>query len=160
MTPHLSVQTAKPELEAFLFAAIGEEGNGMTLSVLSGLSRLDIDPWEEAVRLSQLPKKGAIEALGQCIARLPRGAWQVADVAGIASRLVDLLPKHDPIGAPQSAAEPPTDSRFPFPPKLTLWLLAAGLALALLFGIPARVERLLIGADSMTAPLYSPSTRP
>jgi hypothetical protein len=46
VTPHLSVQTAKPGLEAFLFAAIGEEGNGMALSVLSGVSRLNIEPRE------------------------------------------------------------------------------------------------------------------
>ena len=158
MTPHLSVQLAKPELETFLFATIGEEGNGMTLSVLSGLSRLDIDPWEEAVRLSLLPKKGAIEALGHCIARLPRGAWQVSDVAGIASRLVELLPKPDTVRPVQSAAEPRAGRRLSA--NSALWLIAAGLAVALLFGIPGRVERLLIGDNSITAPIYAPSTRP
>jgi len=159
MTPHLSVQTAKPELEAFLFAAIGEEHNGMALSVLSGLSRLDIDPWEEAVRLSQLPKPGAIESLGRCIARLPRGAWQVADIAGIAGRLVEMLPRHDPESTSRPVSEPPrAGSRFPA--KLTLWLVAAGLAAALLFGMPGRVERLLIGDPGIIAPVHTPSARP
>jgi hypothetical protein len=36
----------------FLFTVICEEPNGTQLSVLSALTRVDIDPWEEAARLS------------------------------------------------------------------------------------------------------------
>jgi hypothetical protein len=32
----------------FLFAPICEEANGMQLSVLSALARMDVDPWEES----------------------------------------------------------------------------------------------------------------
>jgi hypothetical protein len=39
-----------PEFENFLFAPIGEDSNGMVLSVLSALARLDIDPWQEAAK--------------------------------------------------------------------------------------------------------------
>jgi hypothetical protein len=35
----------------FLFAPIGEQANGMQLSVLSALARMNVDPWEEAARL-------------------------------------------------------------------------------------------------------------
>jgi hypothetical protein len=45
------------EFNDFLFAPIGEEGNEMLLSVLSALARLGVDPWQEAARLSQLPKE-------------------------------------------------------------------------------------------------------
>jgi hypothetical protein len=155
MTPHLSVQTANPVFETFLFAAIGEEANGMMLSVLSGLSRLNLDPWEEAARLSQLPKRGAAESLGRCIARLPRGAWQVSDVASIAVRLVELLPRHQP-GGTQPVSEPRPVIRS----KPVLWLIAAILAAVLMFGLPARVERLLSGDSGTNAPVHAPSTRP
>ena len=39
-----TVLSAKSEFDAFLFAHIGEEKNGMLLSVLSALARLDLDP--------------------------------------------------------------------------------------------------------------------
>jgi hypothetical protein len=32
------------DLNGFLFAAVGNEANGMTLSVLSALARLEMDP--------------------------------------------------------------------------------------------------------------------
>jgi hypothetical protein len=40
----------------FPFASIGKEGNGMSLSVVSALARFEMDPWQEAARLSDLPK--------------------------------------------------------------------------------------------------------
>ena len=49
------------EYNEFLFATIGEEKNETPLSVLSALTRLDVDPWREAARLSQLPKEEAIK---------------------------------------------------------------------------------------------------
>lgn len=157
MTPHLSIQTAKPEFEPFLFAPIGEEPNGMTVSVLSGLSRLDLDPWEEAARLSQLSKERAIAALSLCIGRLPLGTWQLSDTTSIASHLVELLPRHDPevradVRTPRVAEKNNAGS-------LALWLIAAGIAASLLLGVPARVERLL-GGDGVVAPVHMPTSPP
>jgi hypothetical protein len=43
-----------PEFDSFLFAAVGEERDGIPLSVLSALSRLGLDPRDEAARLSHL----------------------------------------------------------------------------------------------------------
>jgi hypothetical protein len=157
MTPHLSIQMAEPAYDAFLFAAIGEEGNGMTLSVLSGLSRLDIDPWDEAARLSLLPKDRAIAALGRRIACLPSGNWQPSDLTGIASRLVELLPRHDALVPADSPVPPSADKKRPG--SLTLWLIAAALAAFLLLGMPTRVERLLSG-DGVVAPVLMPSSEP
>lgn len=42
-----------PELDSFLFASVGEEVNGVPLSVLSALTRLGFDPRDEAARLSE-----------------------------------------------------------------------------------------------------------
>lgn len=160
MTPHLSVTKTKPNFEAFLLAPIGDERNGMVLSVLSGLSRLNLDPWDEAERLSHLPRAQAVEALGHRIDQLPRGAWHASDAAAIAGRLVDLLPRHD------SAAGAASDKRPPAPNAAKgrdsarlLWLIAAGIAASLLLGLPARVERLIVG-DKITAPLIAPQSLP
>ena len=40
------------EYNAFLFAAVGEEKVGLPLTVLTALTRLGFDPWQEAARLS------------------------------------------------------------------------------------------------------------
>ena len=76
----------------FLFATIGEERTGMPLSVLSALTRLGLDPWLEAARLSDLPKNFAIATLSDLIARLPVGRWELSETRGIAVRLIQFLP--------------------------------------------------------------------
>ena len=94
MALRTAFNTLSPEYDAFLFAPIGEEGNGMSLSVISAFTRLNIDPWGEAARLSDLSKEKAIEALAPIIARLPVGRWTSVDIPAIARRLVDVLPRH------------------------------------------------------------------
>jgi hypothetical protein len=63
-----------PELDPFLFASVGEEVDGIPLSVLSALSRLGLDPRGEAARLSDLAGEAAADQLAWTIARLPAGA--------------------------------------------------------------------------------------
>jgi hypothetical protein len=92
------------EFNDFLYAPIGDEGNGMTLSVISALTRLDIDPWREAARLSALSKEMAAQALAPIIARLPGGLWPAAESRVIATRLVAFLPLHDKAAAPNPIA--------------------------------------------------------
>jgi hypothetical protein len=80
------------DLNDFLFASVGDQQNGMPLNVVSALTRLDIDPWEEAARLAALPKAVAAEALEPMIARLPIFRRQQSDNLVISWRLVELLP--------------------------------------------------------------------
>src|ERR1700692_127825 len=61
------------EFDNFLFAPIGEDRNGMLLSVLSALARLDVDPWQEAGVLAQLPGETAAQRLASWSATLPAG---------------------------------------------------------------------------------------
>ena len=82
------------DLNDFLFAAVGEEQNGMPLNVVSGLTRLGLDPWEVAGRLAALPKAMAAEKLAPIIARLPLGRPQPSDNLDISRLLVELLPEH------------------------------------------------------------------
>ena len=84
------------EFNGFLFAPIGEEESGIELTVFSALTRLAIDPWGEAARLSGMPREIAASALASMIARLPSGRWEPSDVPLIAARLVQLLPERGP----------------------------------------------------------------
>ena len=76
----------------FLFAAVGEEKVGLPLTVLTALTRLGLDPWQEAARLSDLPRETAARALAATIAMLPEGDWKAAESEAIAARLVNWLP--------------------------------------------------------------------
>ena len=91
MTP--SSAFGRPELNAFLFASVGEDKNGIELTVLSALLRLGFDPWQEAARLSELPREAAARTLAAAFALLPEGDWQVPQMASLATRLVDYLPR-------------------------------------------------------------------
>ena len=82
------------EFNDFLFALVGQEKNGMQLTVLSALARLGFDPWREAARLSELTKEAATSALAAVISELPEGDWKGLNSRSIAVRLVDRLPKH------------------------------------------------------------------
>ena len=83
-------------LNQFLFAPVGKEANGMTLSVVSVFARLGNDPWQEAGRLAGLPKPEAIESLARIIASMPTSVWPLQAAMTIATRLIALLPTQQP----------------------------------------------------------------
>jgi hypothetical protein len=80
------------EFNAFLFESIGEESNGMLLSVLSALARMDVDPWQEASHLARLPRNTATKRLASMIAAIPSRLSAPSDHEAIAGRLIALLP--------------------------------------------------------------------
>jgi hypothetical protein len=82
----------KSDLNGFLFADVGVEASGNSLSVLSALARMGMDPWQEGGRLAKLPQLAAIDALARLIAVMPSSPWSLPDATAIASRLVALLP--------------------------------------------------------------------
>jgi hypothetical protein len=82
------------EFDDFLFAPIAEESNGMMLSVISALARLDLDPWQEANNLAGLPGETATKRLASLLmAALPDGPSARRDPETIAARLTALLPR-------------------------------------------------------------------
>jgi hypothetical protein len=85
------------EFNDFLFAPIGEDRNGMLVSVLSGLARSDVDPWQEAARLAELPGETATQRLASLIGALPDRVASHPESRTIAARLVALLPR--PLGS-------------------------------------------------------------
>src|ERR1700730_8405220 len=88
------------DLNHYRLAAVGQEPNGMPLNVVSGLTRLGLDPWEEAGRLAALPKALAAEKLAPIIARLPVDRPEPSDNLAISRLLVELLPEHDRAASP------------------------------------------------------------
>lgn len=79
-------------VDAFLYADIGAELNGSTLTILSMMARLGRDPWAEATRWATLPQAGAIESLAESIDQMPLVPSVLADTRAIAAQLVQLLP--------------------------------------------------------------------
>jgi hypothetical protein len=109
----------------FLFAPICEEANGMQLSVLSALARMDVDPWEEATRLAAMPKAIAERALVSILDRVLGTHRNPSETEVIATRLVQLLPQpgEGVTMAPSQTARVGAQQ--------TYWLLWLGFALAI-----------------------------
>jgi hypothetical protein len=152
MTPAASVSFFRSEFNEFLYAPIGSETNGMTLSVLSAFARLNVDPWEEAAQLSELPRETAAQRLATLIARLPSGPWAArGDYQTIADRLIELLPCRS------SDVSSTGDIRAPSRINLSAVpiMIAVALGLAALF-IAAGLSR----TDHEEAPAYSAASPP
>lgn len=79
-------------LGAFLFAEVGTETTGSTLTVLSVLARLGEDPWAQAARWGRLPKADIIDRLANCIRQMPLPPQALRDASETAARLILLLP--------------------------------------------------------------------
>jgi hypothetical protein len=108
------------DLNDFLFALVGEEQNGMPLNVVSALTRLGVDPWEEGARLAALPKIGAVEALTPMIARLSVGRSHPSDDLVVSRRLVELLPARGRAASPGPQHTTAKNTRY--------WCVVLGLA--------------------------------
>ena len=91
----------RPDLDLFLFAVVREERNGISLSTISALTQLGLDPWDEAGRLAGLAKRDAVEQLTGLLLRLPGPSRPLAEeVRQIAVMLIDLLPRANWIAEP------------------------------------------------------------
>lgn len=115
--------------DGFLFAPICEDTNGMRLSVLSALARMNVDPWEEATRLAAMPKASAQRALVAMLDLVGDISGKLPDVATIAARLVELLPQRED-GA-TAAATDLAASGAQRTQRMSYWLLWLGLAIAM-----------------------------
>lgn len=92
MTLRTGYGPAHPEFEAFLMAEIGDDPNGLPLTVLSALARQDRDPESEALRLRGLSREAAIAGMADLIKALPAGSWSDLDAREIAAGLLAHLP--------------------------------------------------------------------
>ena len=145
------------EFDDFLLAPIADDNNGMQLSVLSALARLDVDPWDEAAALALLSADAATRKLTALIAALPAGPSARPDAATIAARLIPLLPRRVGADVPSRPTLPgvSTVTRSPILTYLILyavfmlfmlvyqWLVASPQAPAQLNGVPAPPARIV-----------------
>lgn len=87
-----------PAFENFLSAEVGEDPKGMSVTVLSMLARLDVDPWEEASDLTKMKVAAAQQRLEALIARFHDVPIGIVDRGKIAKNLLTFLP-----GQPKTA---------------------------------------------------------
>ena len=117
----------------FLFAPIGEEKTG-TLTVLSALTRLGLDPWQEAARLADMPRPAAIRSFAITISDLPQGNWTASDTTTMATRLLGWLPAGSAPPVPTLKGAPLHGSRRRFEPAP--WMVVAlGALLVVLYAV-------------------------
>jgi len=132
MTLRPEYRLGHSEYNGFLFAAVGEDKTGQSLTMLSALSRLGIDPWQEAARLSDLPREVAARAIAATIARLPEGGWKASDIEAIGDRLVEHLPPHSvPPVPPTAVGQARNEAKEP-KSKVSAWLVWTALFVAAL----------------------------
>ena len=129
----------RTDLNAFLYAAIADDADGMPLTLLSALARSGVDPWAEAADLARLPTASATQKLTEFLGRLPNGPAPGAQTAGVVSRLVALLhtapaavrawPAPAPKPAPAPAPAPSTESATPRKVSRAIYYLLAVIVL-------------------------------
>jgi|AntRauTorcE11898_2_1112593.scaffolds.fasta_scaffold14212_2 hypothetical protein len=115
-----------PRYQRFLSAPVGEDRRGGSVTVLSMLARLGVDPWGEASDLANLPEGAARQRLEALMSRFHDVSTPVPDQSRIVSVLVALLPGQ------ASTAKPASDGAsagLVFPPQGSpfRWIIAAAL---------------------------------
>ena len=83
-----------PQFDRFLYAQLCEHDE-MTVSVLSALTRQNIDPWQLAARLTELPKAQAVKTLASIVEDSTSRRWSPSEANAEAIRLIGLLPSQN-----------------------------------------------------------------
>jgi len=91
------------EFDNFLFTPLGEDENGLPLSVVSLLARMNLDPWQEAGDLAALPADAAARRLAVSLNTLTDPNLRPAITETMVLRLLALLPRQLPAATPAPA---------------------------------------------------------
>jgi len=81
-----------PAFGRFLGAPVGEDRTGASVSVLSMLARLNVDPWNEASDLAKMQEAPARQRLEALLARFEDVPTLLSDQGRVASGLLAFLP--------------------------------------------------------------------
>lgn len=98
-----------PSFERFLGAAVGDDGHGTPVSVLSMLARLNVDPWDEAAELAAMNNDPAVKRLEALMLRFHDVTLTAPDRNKIARTLLAALPHRAKLAGP---AIPSQQSQF------------------------------------------------
>lgn len=82
-----------PQFDKFLQSEVGDDRNGVSVSVLSMLARLGVDPWREASELASMPEASARRRLDVLMARFSDVPSWVPSRNDVISRLLTLMPQ-------------------------------------------------------------------
>jgi hypothetical protein len=89
------------EFNNFLYSAVSDDSDPMPVSVLSALARHNVDPWQEAAHLAQMPKRAAVARLASMILTVNSDLTPQRPAELIATRLIELLPAPSILGIPR-----------------------------------------------------------
>jgi hypothetical protein len=158
MNPSASSLRLGPEFDDFLFAPVGEDRNGLPLSIVSLLGRLDLDPWLEAASLADQPAEAAVQRLAALLAALPVPSLKQADPGTVAARLIALLPRR--IAPRARPAAPSVNVTAAILPRVVLTAILFVIFLILLIGRPFASTGRDPPAHADTAHTPAPLTAP
>lgn len=115
-----------PQYEPFLSAPVGEDRHGTSVTVLSMLARLGVDPWGEASELARLPEGAARQRLEALMARFNDVSTPVQDRSGVVLKLLASLPGP---ATPARSASGGMATGLAFPPQGSpfYWIVAIAL---------------------------------
>jgi hypothetical protein len=92
------------EFDKFLFTLLGDDQNGLPLSIVSLLARMNVDPWLEAGTLDALPAEAAVRRLTFSLDTLTDPKLRQAISETRVLRLLALLPRQAPAPVPTPVA--------------------------------------------------------
>lgn len=95
-----------PDFERFLYASVGEDRAGGSVSVLSVLARLNLDPWVEAAELAALGRNAAGARLSLLLSRCREVPQLGQTHQAVAQDLMRLLPERKTRLHPSRDAKP------------------------------------------------------
>jgi hypothetical protein len=80
------------DFDRFLYATVGEDRDGSTVTVVSALARLGLDPWNEATELALLGREAACARLGKLLSGFEDVPTLALEHGAVAATLTSLLP--------------------------------------------------------------------
>ena len=82
-----------PQYDRFLHATVGDDLRGTSVTVLTMLARLGVDPWTEASDLAAMPDDTARPRLEALMARFTDVPSLISARSEVVSRLLAVLPR-------------------------------------------------------------------
>ena len=153
------------EFNEFLFAPIGADASGTSVTMVSALARLDLDPWAEAANLTRLPGAIATQKLAELISRFPEIPSARVDSSAIAARLTALLPgrsrnntatPHIPVRNLPPRVQPPMATRFILLLLFITISVSLGTQMVIAQFHPAKTQNSTQAIASTAAPVKTP----
>jgi hypothetical protein len=122
------------EFDDFLYSSLGEDKQGLLISVATLLGRLNLDPWQEAASYAGLPPEKAAQKLASLIEALPDRPLQEGDPVTLATRLIRLLPHRTESRSPTATTVPVVVE------PVNPWRIVRAVLLAFCLGLVAALE--------------------